>query len=60
MKESKMSVNEQVFHALIFAHSKLGEFEAADNIKDIMNDIGLGVGMISHKKSLITIFWSQA
>ena len=43
MKESKMSVNEQVFHALIFAHSKLGEFEAADNIKDIMNDIGLGV-----------------
>ena len=37
----EMPVSEQVFHSLIFGHSKLGDFESADRVMVIMQDTGL-------------------
>ena len=32
MKEMEMPVSEQVFHSLIYGHSKLGNFESAERV----------------------------
>ena len=57
MKEMGLPVSEQVFQALIYAHSKLGDFEYADKIMDIMTDLGLEVDhttYIAKMKGMIT------
>ena len=52
MKEMEMPVSEQVFHSLIFGHSKLGDFESADRVMVIMQDTGLEIDPSAYAANL--------
>jgi pentatricopeptide repeat protein len=52
MKEMEMPVSEQVFHSLIFGHSKLGDFESADRVMVIMQDTGLEIDPAAYAANL--------
>jgi len=52
MKEMEMPVSEQVFHSLIFGHSKLGDFESADRVMVIMQDTGLEIDATAYAANL--------
>ena len=53
MKEQDMTVNEQVFHSLIYGHSKLGDTESADRVMTIMEESGLEIDFNAHTPKLI-------
>ena len=48
----EMPVSEQVFHSLIFGHSKLGDFESADRVMVIMQDTGLEIDPSAYAANL--------
>ena len=48
MKAQNLAINEQVFHSLIFGHAKLGDLEAADNILNVMQEVGLEADHSAH------------
>ena len=52
MKEMEMPVSEQVFHSLIFGHSKLGNFESAERVMMIMQDNALQIDPAAHSANL--------
>ena len=48
-----MAVSEQIFQALIYGHSKLGQLESADQVIVAMKEAGLEVDSTTHGTKLL-------
>ena len=48
MKEEGAPVNEPIFESLVYGHAKIGNFEEANNLTQIMKDLGLEPDHLTH------------